>query len=332
MTLIKDSVSQVRLFLYIQIIVKAKSLECNPGASACKRKGQECDPYTRTCRNNCTSHGDCKGKDEKCDSSTHICTACPILVCHSDAHPIQTSCSKCKCLRGECYKEYNDANTNSWTAKGGCPTCECDVGYAGDGEHCGLDSDMDGRPDVDLDCEDPQCKRDNCMLVPNPDQKDRDKDGTGNVCTEDKCSPYPDSDGDGVGDACDNCKDKKNKDQSNIDGDAFGDFCDDDMDGDGVNNKTDNCPKVPNRNQLDTDKDGIGDECDNCPLVSNPDQSDKYFTGFGDACQIEKDGGGIAGYWDGDYDGIPNRHDNCRAPRQYNPEQLDTDKVTFSRM
>ena len=212
----------------MKIIFTAKPLECNPDASECKRKGQECDPYTHTCRNNCTIHGDCKGKDEKCDSNTHICTACPILVCHSDAHPIQTSCSKCKCLREYCDKEHKIFHNNNWTATGGCPTCECDVGYAGDGKHCGLDSDMDGRPDVDLDCEDPQCKRDNCMLVPNPDQSDNDGDGTGDVCTEDdKCSQYPDSDGDGVGDACDNCKDQPNKDQSNIDGDAFGDFCDD---------------------------------------------------------------------------------------------------------
>lgn len=30
---------------------------------------------------------------------------------------------------------------------------QCRTGYAGDGYACGLDSDLDGRPDVDLDCQ-----------------------------------------------------------------------------------------------------------------------------------------------------------------------------------
>ena len=57
--------------------------------------------------------------------------------------------------------------------------CECIQGLAGDGKICGTDSDMDGVPDDDLDCDDQECKKDNCPEVPNSEQEDYDKDGLG---------------------------------------------------------------------------------------------------------------------------------------------------------
>ena len=51
-----------------------------------------------------------------------------------------------------------------------------------------------------------------------------------------------DTDGDGVGDAYDNCPTIANPDQRNTDGDGKGDACDDDLDGDGAANAQDNCP------------------------------------------------------------------------------------------
>ena len=130
---------------------------------------------------------------------------------------------------------------------------------------------------------------------------DSDGDGIGDAC--DNCPSVPNSnqsdiDNDGVGDACDNCPYVSNPDQTDTDNNSYGDACDNDMDGDGVSNDVDNCPKVNNSDQKDTDGDGIGDVCDNCVNIYNPDQKDTDGDGVGDAC------------------------DNC--PRVYNPDQKDS--------
>ena len=57
--------------------------------------------------------------------------------------------------------------------------CHCNLGYAGDGYHCGNDTDADGIPDATLKCNSKTCKQDNCMYIPNSGQEDFDKDGTG---------------------------------------------------------------------------------------------------------------------------------------------------------
>ncbi len=90
-----------------------------------------------------------------------------------------------------------------------------------------------------------------------------------------------DRDGDGVGNASDNCPETFNPQQSNIDGDETGDACDPcpwafpdcpcavpsgpDRDGDGVLDEVDNCPATSNPEQTDRDDDMVGDECDLCP-------------------------------------------------------------------
>ncbi len=98
-------------------------------------------------------------------------------------------------------------------------------------------------------------EEDNCPLVKNEDQKDSDGDGIGDVCEED-------SDGDGVIDELDNCPLVSNPDQEDEDGDGIGDVCEEDTDGDGVVDDNDNCPEIANADQEDTDGDGIGDACD----------------------------------------------------------------------
>lgn len=83
----------------------------------------------------------------------------------------------------------------------------------------------------DVDCDGIKNINDNCIAVYNPDQKDSDRDGDGNVCDTD-------------------IKNSKKKDRR----------CD--IDRDGIVDDNDNCPGVCNRDQKDTDKDGGGDACD----------------------------------------------------------------------
>lgn len=72
-----------------------------------------------------------------------------------------------------------------------------------------------------------------------------------------------DSDGDGVGDACDVCpldRDVKSCPAARKS----------DCDADGIPDNADNCLGVTNPDQKDSDSDGQGDACDLCPLAANP--------------------------------------------------------------
>jgi len=235
----------------------------------------------------------------------------------------------------ECGSELPGA-VNPCHANAGCVVargktfCQCDVGFAGNGKLCGIDSDLDGFPDETLDCTDLQCTKDNCPSTPNSGQEDVDGDLIGDVCdydsdndgirdVQDNCPlvPNPDqrnSDSDSHGDACDNCKTVANFDQKNMDGDSKGDACDPDIDGDGIPNKGDNCPFDANPRQEDRDDDGVGDVCDNCPDHFNPYQSDSDNDKLGAACDTNDDTDG---------DGVQNDRDNC--PYIINSDQLDSD-------
>ncbi len=59
-----------------------------------------------------------------------------------------------------------------------------------------------------------------------------------------------------------------------------------DLDGDETGDACDNCPDTPNADQSDSDGDGVGDACDNCPDIPNADQADADGNGVGDACEV----------------------------------------------
>jgi hypothetical protein len=174
-------------------------------------------------------------------------------------------------------------------------------------------------------------------------------DSAGNVTVSfNKGRYYPgqaDCDGDGIGDARDNCPGISNQGQEDFDGDGLGDACDPDDDNDGICDPdvvdqscsgSDSCPNDPDN---DADQDGVCGDVDNCPNEPNPGQEDADGDGIGNACDTcpndpdnDADGDGICGDIDAcpndpdndaDQDGVCGDIDNC--PNNSNPGQEDAD-------
>uniref|UniRef100_A0A673CHZ0 Thrombospondin-4-B n=1 Tax=Sphaeramia orbicularis TaxID=375764 RepID=A0A673CHZ0_9TELE len=291
--------------------------------------------FAQTNKQVCDDIDECKGPDNGGCTSNSICHnsmgsyhcgSCKTGFTGDQVKGCKPEISCSNSLTNPC-----DVNAQCTVERDGSVTCQCGIGWAGNGYLCGKDTDIDGYPDEKLKCKDPTCRKDNCIFVPNSGQEDADRDGHGDACDndadgdgilneQDNCWLKPNvdqrnSDKDNHGDACDNCLMVENPDQRDTDDDGKGDACDDDMDGDGLKNFLDNCQRVQNRDQLDRDGDGVGDACDSCPDIPNPNQSDVDNDLVGDSCDTNQDSDG---------DGHQDTKDNC--PLVINSSQLDTDK------
>ena len=67
-----------------------------------------------------------------------------------------------------------------------------------------------------------------------------------------------------------------------------------DSDGDGIGDRCDNCPFVANPRQSDMDRDGVGDLCDNCIYAFNPGQENDDGDLTGNLCDADLDNDGIS--------------------------------------
>jgi parallel beta-helix repeat protein len=249
-------------------------------------------------------------KDTDGDKMGNACDHCPNVSnpnnTDSDGDGLGDICDNCP----------SKSNTSQADADGdksgdACDECPNDPNKVSP-EQCGCglpdlpDSDHDGAAD----CID-KCPHDSLKTQPGIcgcGVPDNSADGDVYIDCQDNCpkvnNDQTDKDGDGVGDACDNCPDTYNTNQADSDQDFIGDACD-------------NCPddKVN-----DVDEDGLCGKVDNCPFVYNPDQSDMDHDGVGDLCDDDIDGDGICNRcWVGGKEII----DNC--PKTGNPDQADSD-------
>jgi hypothetical protein len=197
----------------------------------------------------------------------------------------------------------------------------------GIGDACDFDNDNDGWDNFSelqfgSDPNNPASTPELPFLGKCTDGVDNDLDGLIDA-VDPSCAP--DSDGDFVPDTLDNCPTVWNRDQRDTDGNGIGDACQD-SDGDGfidsnevfLGSDPNNPASTPEHlsartcddgvdNDLDGlvdgadptcdfDSDGIPDPIDNCPTSFNPDQADRDGDNIGDLCDFDNDNDGFSDF------------------------------------
>ncbi len=185
---------------------------------------------------------------------------------------------------------------------------------------------------------------DNCPFVQNADQADENLDRIGDACAEDPDGDNIGSDGDDSGtagdapcastvvsDCDDNCPAAPNPRQWDTDGDGIGDACDTDLDGNGVPDLNEGAVDHDNdgvatadEGDVDSDADGIpdyldaDDDGDGIPSALEDDDDPSRDTDDDDIPDRRDD--------DSDGDGVPDRAEGTRdTDDDGTPDSRDTD-------
>ncbi|MCO4747653.1 MAG: putative metal-binding motif-containing protein, partial [Proteobacteria bacterium] len=172
----------------------------------------------------------------------------------------------------------------------------CDIEVQCDG----LDDDGDGAVDEDFADDDGDAVAncvDVCVDIADPGQADTDGDGVGDACDiEVQCDgldddgdgavdeDFPDGDGDTVANCVDVCVDVSDPGQADTDGDGVGDACDIEVQCDGLDDDGDG---AVDEDFADDDGDTVANCVDVCIYVADPGQADADGDGVGDACEGE---------------------------------------------
>ncbi len=141
----------------------------------------------------------------------------------------------------------------------------------------------------------------------------------------------PDSDGDGILDADDNCPGLSNPQQGDLDGDTIGDRCDTDIDGDGLTQREETI-NGSNPESTDTDGDGIDDGREVNDLGTDPNAIDSDEDGLSDPDELAF--GSDPASADGDEDGLSDQQEQEQGTNPRNPDTdmdtlLDGEELTY---
>ena len=183
-----------------------------------------------------------------------------------------------------------------------------------------IDTDSDGYSDGPLVASGLSGANDNCPAISNPAQVDTDGDLIGDECDDnDDNDFYPQGHpnaGDPILDEDDNCRLVINPNQEDLDGDGIGDACENDTDGDGFEDAPtdgsdpDFCPELATQTNINTDgADDGGDECD------DDDDNDSYLDADEIACLSDPL----------DDDNVPANNDEFFVPGDNVCDALDAD-------